>query len=178
LWYTNARSIQSKINELNATAIEDDPDIILLVESWCSPEINNSELALEGYNLEADLRRDRADTFNGLGGGLLVYSKSGLALRKCEQFNNIEFNQYCAFIVMADKPVTIILTYRPPNSGKQNLDMLCEILRKSASENTIAIGDFNLPDIDWATNRARPNGKILLNTMNEQNYEQLVKFYA
>jgi Reverse transcriptase (RNA-dependent DNA polymerase)/Endonuclease-reverse transcriptase len=77
---------------------------------------------------------------------------------------------------MADKPVTIILTYRPPNSGKQNLDMLCEILRKSASENTIAIGDFNLPDIDWATNRAGPNGKILLNTMNEQNYEQLVEF--
>jgi Endonuclease-reverse transcriptase len=155
---------------------EDKPDIILLTETWCSQEIRNSELSLDGYNLEADLRRDRTDTNNGLGGGLLVFSKSGLALRNCDKFNNIDFNQFCAFTVMTEKPITIILTYRPPNSGKQNLEKLCEILQRAANENTIAIGDYNLPDINWEPNRAGANGKILLKVLNEQNYEQLVDF--
>jgi hypothetical protein len=66
IWYTNERSIYGKLNELNATTVADDPDIILLTETWCNSEISNSELAIDGYTLEAELRRDRTDTHNSL----------------------------------------------------------------------------------------------------------------
>jgi Reverse transcriptase (RNA-dependent DNA polymerase)/Endonuclease-reverse transcriptase len=77
---------------------------------------------------------------------------------------------------MSENPITVILAYRPPNSGRQNLEKLCEILQRSANENFVAIGDYNLPDIDWATNSSGPNGRILLNVINENNFEQLVNF--
>jgi Endonuclease-reverse transcriptase len=155
---------------------EDDPDIILLTETWCTNEITNAELALDSYNLEADLRKDRTDTHNGLGGGLLVYCKLGLALRNNDKLNNIDFNQYCAFSIMSEKPINIILTYRPPNSGRENLLGLCELLQTAAADNTIAIGDYNLPDVDWLSNRAGGMAKHLLHNMQQNNYEQLINF--
>jgi hypothetical protein len=52
-----------------------EPDIILLTESWCNSTTTDAALALEGYNLETELRRDRTDTSAGIGGGLLVYTR-------------------------------------------------------------------------------------------------------
>jgi Reverse transcriptase (RNA-dependent DNA polymerase)/Endonuclease-reverse transcriptase len=77
---------------------------------------------------------------------------------------------------MSEKPINIILTYRPPNSGRENLQMLCEMLDTAAADNTIAIGDFNLPDIEWTSNRAGNIGKYLLSTIQQNNYEQLINF--
>ena len=71
--YLNARSIKSKLNELEILARENNPDLILVTESWCSSEITNSELSIENYFIDPSLRQDRKDTSNGIGGGLLVY---------------------------------------------------------------------------------------------------------
>jgi hypothetical protein len=72
VWYTNARSLSSKIEELRATAASEKPDVILLTETWYSTENSVAEMAIEGYNLDTDLRKDRTDTINGIGGGLLI----------------------------------------------------------------------------------------------------------
>jgi hypothetical protein len=72
--YTNAQSIGSKIDELKAITQELEPDIILLTETWCNNSVGNAALSLENYKLETELRKDRCDTANGVGGGLLVYS--------------------------------------------------------------------------------------------------------
>ena len=73
IMYTNAQSILGKLQELSAYAADEGPDFILLTESWCNPSINNTDLSIPGYQLENELRRDRSDTLNGLGGGLIVY---------------------------------------------------------------------------------------------------------
>jgi hypothetical protein len=144
----------------------DDPDIILLTETWCNSEISNSELAIDGYTLEAELRRDRTDTHNGLGGGLLVYTKIGLAIRNNDRFNGNKFVQFCAFTVIAPQPLNVIVTYRPPNSGRQNLTQLCDLLQ-NLDPNTIIVGDFNLPDINWQEDYAGSRGRPLLETVRE-----------
>ena len=79
--YFNARSIGNKLDELQALANERDPDFILITESWCNDKTSNGMLNIEGYNVEPELRIDRVDTANGIGGGLLVYSKKGIVLK-------------------------------------------------------------------------------------------------
>jgi hypothetical protein len=93
------------------------PEVILISETWCSPEIGNGELSIDGYQLETDCRRDRTDTANGIGGGLIVYTKSGTTVRELRKFNENKFNQFCAFKLLLKKPINVILIYRPPNSG-------------------------------------------------------------
>jgi hypothetical protein len=161
------------LDELRATAASKKPDIILLTETWCSTENTNAELTIDGYTLETDLRRDRADTTNGLGGGLLIYARAGITLRKSECFNNNSFNQFVAFTVQAKVPTNFILIYRPPNSGKNNLDQLCSLIAH-AKENTILIGDFNLPEINWKEKTAGQRGRPVLEAALENNFDQLV----
>ena len=89
--YFNARSIFNKIDELQIVAYEYEPDLILICETWCNTEITNAMLSLQGYNIENELRKDRCDTNNGIGGGLLVYAKEGMIIRPRSVEN--DFNQ-------------------------------------------------------------------------------------
>jgi hypothetical protein len=66
---------------LRAIAAEEESDVILINETWCYPDIGNGELAIDGYQLDTDCRRDRSDTTNGIGGGLLVFTKIGMNTR-------------------------------------------------------------------------------------------------
>jgi hypothetical protein len=66
--------VVSKLGELTAISQDLEPDLILLTETWCNESVSNASLALENYRLETDLRRDRSDAKNGIGGGLLVYA--------------------------------------------------------------------------------------------------------
>jgi hypothetical protein len=71
--------------------------------------------------------------------------------------------------------LTVLLVYRPPNSGTQNTDELCNVLDR-AGENTLIIGDFNAPDIDWDQGQAGPRGRKIFTAAMEANMEQLVNF--
>jgi hypothetical protein len=73
--YMNAQSINSKLCELKVISQDLNPDIILLTEAWCNGSVKNASLTIENYKLETELHRDRSDTANGIGGGLLGYSK-------------------------------------------------------------------------------------------------------
>jgi hypothetical protein len=175
LYYANARSLKSKINELRAVADDQKPDIILICESWTSTEISNAELEIDGYSIETDLRKDREDTHNGIGGGLIIYSKRGIKLRKNDRFNNNNFNQFSSFIVMSKSPVEITLVYRPPNSGTGNLEELCKLI-STAPRNSIFIGDFNTPEINWKNEQSVPKYRQLLESVQEAEMVQLIDF--
>jgi hypothetical protein len=109
--YLNAQSVVKKVDELRCVASMADPDIILVTESWCNSEISNAFLAIDGYELQQDLRTDREDTAGGRGGGLLVYGKTGLTILKLDK--EVEMQQYCVFKV---SNVTFYLLYRSPNA--------------------------------------------------------------
>ena len=71
------------------------PDIILLCETWCNNNTNPANLNMDNFELVTDLRKDRSDTANGIGGGLLVYVRNGLTVLPCD--NKSDFRQYCKF---------------------------------------------------------------------------------
>jgi len=135
--YTNAQSINSKLDELKVISQDLNPDIILLTEAWCNGTVQNASLTIENYKLETELRRDRSDTANGIGGGLLVYSKQDTKILPYDKFQHSKFNQFCSFsIVTESEKLNIVLVYRPPSSGEDNLTELCNILH-AVDENTI-----------------------------------------
>jgi hypothetical protein len=66
---------------------------------------------------------DRRDTAAGVGGGLLVYGKTGIQLEPCT--SQVNFNQHCSFKVKNGKrETTITLVYRPPKNTAEVLLML------------------------------------------------------
>jgi hypothetical protein len=166
----NAQSVVGKVNELNALAADLEPDLILVTETWCNKDITDAYLTINGYEIQQDLRRDREDTRDGRGGGLLVHVKQGLKVLACD--NIIAFHQHCKFEI---NNMTLHLVYRPPNSSHENLAQL-ENLIKSAGKNTLLIGDFNLPSADWEAGTALAGERGVLEVAEEMMMEQMVKF--
>jgi hypothetical protein len=172
--YLNAQSILSKVTDLEATASIVKPDLILVTESWCNSNISDNVLKISNYELVSELRKDRHDTTNGIGGGLLVYSRKGLEVLPCDKYNN--FNQYVSFKVSCNNSIiNVFLVYRPPNCLKENCDKLNEIL-ENAPNNSILIGDFNYPGIDWDNLTSDNKSLTFLNTCIDKNFSQYVDF--
>ena len=131
----------------------------------------------ENYFIEPNLRIDRADTAHGIGGGLLVYVKNGLIIKPGQDFS--EFNQYCRFSVTEnttyENPLNILLIYRSPNSSEENNNQLCNIIQE-VPENTILIGDFNYPKINWQGVSNDRKSENFVDCVQAKNLEQMVEF--
>jgi hypothetical protein len=76
---------------------------------------------------------------------------------------------------MTTKPLNIILLYRPPNSGYENTDELCSLIDRLEGD-TIMIGDFNFPEIDWRNNVTTMRSQSFLDVITANQYQQLVHF--
>ena len=102
------------------------------------------------------MRRDRNDTRDGIGGGLLVYSRKEIKVVPEPQFDTNNFNQFCAFkVITKGRPLQIILAYRPPSSGTENTEKLCKLMQDWNGDG-ILIGDINMPGINWREKRSVP----------------------
>lgn len=162
------------MSDLEATVCDVKPDLILITESWCNSNVSDNVLKLCNYDLNCELRKDRNDTSNGIGGGLLVYARKGLVILPCDKTSN--FNQYVSFNVMTDnEKLTIFLIYRPPSSNYDNLNELCNLV-KNAPKNAVFIGDFNLPKIDWNLHTSDRFGYDFMNACFDNNFRQYVDF--
>lgn len=135
-------------------------------------------LKLNGFNIVSELRKDRSDTQNGIGGGLLVYSRERLDILPSDQYNN-DFNQYCNFkISTSNSFVNIVLVYRPPNCSRENSEKLIKLI-ENATANTMFIGDFNLPKINWNNLTCDGSNNVsaeFLDKCLECNFSQYVNF--
>ena len=170
----NAQSILSKIPDLQVTACDTKPDIILITESWRNNSISDNILNIDGYELISDLRRDRNDTTNGIGGGLLVFARKGLVILSIDMTNN--FNQYINFkIVTKNCDLNVYLIYRPPSCSNENNVKLCDII-KNAPKDSILIGDFNFPKIDWNSLICDNFSLDFMNACIDNNFTQYVDF--
>ena len=132
-------------------------------------------LKIPGYELQTDLRKDREDRRNGIGGGLLVYAKIGVNIVTID--NAVEFNQYCTFKVGEKKEeLQIYLVYRSPNASEEQTDKLVELV-KMAGKSSLLIGDFNLPAINWKDGTAAgPTARKFLEASQDADMDQLVTF--
>ena len=68
LFLSNSRSLVNKIDELSGTVSLLSLDIVVITETWLSPNVSNSAINLNGFSI---FRRDRRDGRRG--GGVCVY---------------------------------------------------------------------------------------------------------
>ena len=140
--YYNARSLVPKYEELCAIAEAEAPDIICIVETWLSSEIDDSELSIGNYQI---LRNDR----NRHGGGVLMYVSSRLSVKllPCGCNSDLELLVISVSHVSNKCKYCVGLFYRPPSSNVDIFDRLCTALytlKPSLFDLFVLIGDFNV----------------------------------
>ena len=164
--------------EVTKRNLELDPEVSLnsewkLVGPKGQKRLDNV-LKVIGYDLISDLRKDRTDTTNGIGGGILVYAKNGLAVLSIDNLS--DFNQYAHFRISTSLcDMNIFLIYRPPSSSKANNEMLCNLI-KNAPKDSLIIGDINFPKIDWNNLTSDAFSSDFLNSCIDNNFSQYVDF--
>jgi hypothetical protein len=136
----------------------------MTTETWTNGNISDANLNMPGYRIGA--RNYRQDTNNGVGGGLIIYVKDEVLSASLSMSN---FNQHCSISLRTKTgPLNLFLIYQSPSSNVENLELLCEMV-KATKPNTVLVGDFNLPNLDWEEGR-------LLEASEEAGLMQLVDF--
>lgn len=129
-----------------------DYDIIVLSETWLSTSINNTELGL--CNKYTIFRYDRCDVHGAgiRGGGVLIAVNKQFSCHRINQ-QNIQIEQL--FVKISFKSYSLILCaiYIPPNSDLHvynlHVDSIVSVLCNNSNSKFLAIGDYNLPGINW-----------------------------
>ena len=177
LLYTNATSIVNKTETLIAFACDLKPDIIVITETWTHPGISQAHLDIPGYEIVS--RSDRTDTKKGRGGGVLIYSNQPNIYANP---STSPFSQHASVTISSGKrepSIKLHVLYRSPNSSEQNNEDLLDYI-KSIPENSILLGDYNFPEINWetlstSTSSTSPSSKFIQATQ-DKFLNQLVTF--
>ena len=147
-------------------------DIIGVTESWLNTENRDflAEYNLPGYSIFEKSRTDKK------GGGILLYVKDHLnpvQLPK-PQIANID----TLYLLLKDnlgKKIVIGLIYRPPAqpvpTDREIYEQISEICN---NEDTVLMGDFNLPVQKWGEQINCHNGQDLYANLQEISLTQLV----
>ena len=59
------------------------PDILSICESFLEPTVSDNVVAIDGFEI---LRKDRAETKNKTGGGLLLYIRNTIKFKRRPEF--------------------------------------------------------------------------------------------
>lgn len=149
-WYTNATSLENKLNELKVKLSIETYDILFITESWCD---DKSSPGINGFSL---FRHDRQ---TGTGGGVCIYVNNDLKCKESILMRDFPHSEqvWCEIIVGSD---TILLgcIYRPPNRAvdaaseeiNESLVKARKLLDSGQVQSLLICGDFNYK-IAWHT---------------------------
>lgn len=124
--------------------------IIFGTETWLKENILNSELNLEEFHI---YRNDRTE--KGGGGVFLCVKKiyNSILICKGKQSETV----FVKINIPGKSPIVLCCAYRAPDLSLDDCMKLCDEIRevKSKFKNCVfwLSGDFNLPDIDWKSNK-------------------------
>ena len=141
--------------------------------------MSNGFLKIDGYNIFK--RRDRNDTTNGFGGGILVYAKVTLTCHEIDLQLLNEFTQAVGITMETDKgKLNIVTIYRPHrlyngDSTRENNDKLIELI-KNVPKPYLLCGDFNYPGIDWTTMSSNTSSEKFVELLLDEYISQHVEF--
>lgn len=141
----NARSIKNKFLELEAIIKTGGYDIVGITETWLGDE-DGEEYNIEGYNL---IRKDRSSK---RGGGVAVYVKENLNVQEVPQSDQCMSSEdiWIKVIGEHEEGLNIGVCYRPPAADSSVNTMLIKNIRQACQAGeTIIMGDFNYPNINW-----------------------------
>jgi len=166
----NTRSAKGKTAEIQSLIV--DFNIICLTETHIDDTIS-SHCLIPDTN-KTIFRRDR----DIHGGGVLIAVDGNL------QPSELKIKTKEEIIVVKINNKILLCCYYRPHIYLKNMDQIRliieEMISKHPGHRVIFLGDMNLPDIDWRTNRLKPNAKHkqthvdFLAILLENNLQQLV----
>lgn len=147
--FTNIRSLVQKMDVLSAYCEDSDSDIVVLTETWLSPDVRDDEL----FPRHLDFSVFRCDRTQQRGGGVLIAIKKHISYFVVIVCHDLKL--VCVCICSAYSKLVLIACYRPPNSDgnfttKLQFSLL-EIINRFPHANFLMFGDFNFPDICWSS---------------------------
>ena len=148
LFLSNLRSLVNKIDELSGTVSSLSLDIVVITETWLSPNVNNSAINLNGFSI---FRRDRRDGRRG--GGVCVYVNDRMQVVHLKELSHPEVESLWLLIKPKRIPrgfnsIILVAIYQPPKSDDRALlthliESLDSTLTSYPALAIIIAGDFN-----------------------------------
>ncbi|XP_072043026.1 uncharacterized protein [Amphiura filiformis] len=153
----NCQSIRNKSADLEVLIDTIKPDIIQATETWLNPDIKNTELPLDTYNV---FRKDRSSSSHG---GVLFASKKDLVVTEIALKTRKE-TLWTQLEIKGGKKVIFGTAYKLAHNDDDTIydlqESLAYVNQKFPNCEKIISGDFNQPNIDWTT---APNYELKLN---------------
>ena len=173
----NCRSVVDKKLELKHLSDQTRPDIIAGTESWLNDTHFNSEIFdTDTYSI---FRKDRK---NKKGGGVFLAIKHCLNPVGQPDLDSESEIIWAKIDIPGFRNVYVCSFYRPTKNNQNSIDGLKDALSKVPRTSHIwALGDFNLPHIDWETDQITHNCpcrsvyEAFIDTINDFSLEQVVK---
>ena len=141
----NVRQFLPKMDALTLMiGTENGPDIIGICETFLDPSVCDSQLSINHFDL---LRKDRCESQDKSGGGLLLYFRKSLNCKRRPELeiSNIE-TLWTEVTLTKIKPFLICTLYRPPSATSEWIDLLEEELSvaQTTGVEMIIMGDVNI----------------------------------
>ena len=182
LLVVNFDGLADKAADLGTCIENYNPDVIIGTETHLDSSYYSGELLPDSFTV---FRKDRCFGKNKKRGGVLIALKNDIiGTHRLDLDTNCEI-AWVTIRIRGAKDVTIGVFYRGHTYGSttEYMDELRESLSRIKRSNKGQIwlgGDFNMPDINWETNRFTPGGsypaisKQMLNIAADFGLEQIV----
>lgn len=165
--HLNLRSLRKKISELAIILDSYSLDILTLSETWLDTTVEDTLLAIQGYNLYRQDRSLQTDLGHlKRSGGLAIYAKHKFVINpdKYAHLNVCTIN--CEIQVVTVKPsndreTIIINIYRPPAGDTGNfveeITGIMDIVAQERYADIYILGDININHLEAANNNVAKN---------------------
>ncbi|VDP75970.1 unnamed protein product [Echinostoma caproni] len=136
-----AQGLLGKFPEVNLRFISSQWDIIVVIETWLTADISDSELSLSEMSL---LRSDRPTR----GGGVLLYYRNSLDYEQIYPPVSTPDTLWCRLKLSKHDDCLIGVVYRPPSSSEtanETLSLTMSHILTQKFTHVLLMGDFSCP---------------------------------
>lgn len=175
-YFLTVNGLKIKLSEVSLSVSTSVYDIIALVETNLSPEINTSELGLHGYDV---YRCDRSSD-TSLKSSVLLAIRSSIPNRLLTVPNCTAESVFITGVASSHKFIIGCVNI-PPNLPASIYSDFCDsfdeiVTMAGFPEDITLLGDFNLAEVDWSSlNRTSMSGRSdhIINLTSTHNLKQL-----
>lgn len=165
----NIRSLIPKLQSLRIISVIVKPCFICVTETWLTESVNDSTIALPGYDIF------RTDRTSKLGGGCIIYSRTDMCASILDDPPEGGFQESVWIYTKHTKhPMMVGCIYLPP----QTHNHVCFLTNLFTNISTlpfsqkIIVGDFNLPEVNWNSPCGPPRYASMLAQLNHDGWVQ------
>ena len=178
----------TKLLEFQSKVYKEKPDVIVLTETWLTKEHLNNEILPD--NIYKVYRRDRSkkshppdpvnpDKYRRKGGGVIIAVKTDIDIENDKVDVSSKAEMLSISLKADNTNYCLSVCYRVGTLGEQNFNEVERHLRNVASRKKFrahfVIGDFNLPEINWAEGTSSTQlGQRFVDLFNDLGLTQMI----